>query len=247
MSSRSPGEGFENGLTAAPYAVFHGFTDIFRDFEAWVESTTGGRVHGHLFRTDRVEFHGGQSGYAGAISDSAALRDYHPEAFLRNLIWNTRGEHQSFMFSPADSQGVTGFLARDRNATMAVVTGAWALPLLRSGKPIAEVRTEAARLQKIEAAFLKLLGERHVRARVLIWSLIEFLERPADPMQEMVDSLSGAETQLLSELPKTKPMRGLPEFLQALRNAGMNPHLAGEAGFAAPPPPGGGQSAGFTI
>ncbi len=228
MSSRFPSDGFDNGLTAAPYAVFHGFTDIFKDFETWVARTTHGRVHGHLFDPERARFQGGLPGYAGALSDNARLRDHDPEAFLRNLIWNTRGEHQSFMLSPRDGQGATEFLALDRNATIAVVTGAWALPLLRSGKPIAEVRKDAALCQQIEAEFLALLRARQTRARVLIWSLLEFLERPADPMQDIVDSLSGAEAQLITDLPATKPMRGLPEFLQALRNAGMNPHLAGE-------------------
>jgi hypothetical protein len=230
MSARFPNEGFENGLTAAPYAVFHGFTDIFQNFESWVANTTGARVHGHLFAADRAQFHGNQPGYAGALSDSAALRDYDPPAFLRNLIWNTRGEHQSFMFRPEDDQGVCAYLARDRNATISVVTGAWALPLLRSGKPISEVRTTAALCQKTETAFLTLLRERHAQARVLIWPLLEFLERPADPLQEIIDTLSGTETHLLTKLPDLKPMRGLPEFLQDLRNAGMNPHLAGEAG-----------------
>ena len=229
-SSRFPNEGFENGLTAAPYAVFHGFTDIFQNFEDWVANATGARVHGHLFDANKAQFHGNQTGYAGALSDSAALRDYDPPAFLRNLIWNTRGEHQSFMFRPEDDQGVCSYLAQDRNATISVVTGAWALPLLRSGKPIAEVRTKAALCQKIETEFLTLLRERCAQARVLIWPLLEFLERPADPLQEIIDTLSGTETHLLEELPDLKPMHGLPEFLQDLRNAGMNPHLAGETG-----------------
>jgi hypothetical protein len=228
MASRFPGADFEATPTAAPYAVFHGFSDIFHDFDAWVRKSTGSRTHGHLFDPDRVRFFGGQKGWAGALSDSAALRDYDPAAFLRNLIWSTRGEHQSFLFAPRDAQGVCPFLASDRNATISVVTGAWSLPLLRSGQPLAEVRAEAARLQKREAAFLALLHERRARARIRIWSLAEFVERPLDPLQEIVDSLSGAETHLLAEMPEFKPMRGLPEFLQSLRNAGMNPHLAGE-------------------
>ena len=230
MASRFPGEGYENGLTAAPYAVFHGFDDIFKDFGAWIGQTTGSRVHGHLFGKGRVEFFAGQTGFAGALSDKAAVRDHDPEAFLRNLVWNTRGEHQSFLFSPRDAQGIGAFLARDRNATISVVSGAWALPLLRSGLPIPEVRGAAAQLQKIEAAFLAQLHERRSRARTRVWSLAEFLERPMDPMQEIVDSLSGAEHHMLTGLPALKPVEGLADFLQALRNAGMNPHLAGETG-----------------
>ncbi|MCV6592013.1 MAG: beta-1,6-N-acetylglucosaminyltransferase [Silicimonas sp.] len=229
MAGRHPRPGFENGLTAAPYSVFHGFSDVFHGFEGWIARWTGARVHGHLFGPNGAEFHGAHREYAGALSAQAGLRDYDPEAFLRNLIWNTRGEHQSFLFAARDSQGVVPLLARDRNATIFVITGAWALPLLRDDLPIAEVRREAARNQKIEAAFLEQLRERQAQARVLVWSLLDFLERPAEHLQEVIDTLSPTEPHLVTELPAAKPMEGLGDFLQALRNAGMSPHLAGEA------------------
>ena len=228
MSGRFPGKTYEGGRTAAPFAVFQGFSDIFEDFPDWVRRNAGSRVHGHLFARSGAEFFGGQTGYAGAVSDSAELRDYNPEAFLRNLIWNTRGEHQSFQFSPRDTQGVCEALAADRNASISIISGAWALPLLRSGRAIEDVRKEAALFQKREAAFIELLNERRARAQTRIWTLADFVARPVDPLQEVIDSLSGAESQLLTDLPKFKPMAGLPEFLQSLRNAGMNPHLAGE-------------------
>lgn len=228
MVSRFPHEKFETALTAAPYAVFHGFSDVFHDFARWVRINTGSRAHGHLFAQDKVRFFGGQTGYAGALSDSAALRDYDPAQFLRNLIWNTRGEHQSFLFSPRDAQDVTKIIAADRNANISVLTGGWALPLLRSGRAIEDLRREGAILQQKEADFIELLNERRARARTRIWSLAEFLEQPLDPLQEIVDSLSGAESHLLAELPEFKSMKGLPSFLQSLRNAGMNPHMAGE-------------------
>ncbi|MEO1537524.1 MAG: beta-1,6-N-acetylglucosaminyltransferase [Pseudomonadota bacterium] len=228
MASRFPSKDHESALTAAPYAVFHGFSDVFHDFGRWARSNTGSRTHGHLFAGDRVYFFGGQSGYAGALSDSADLRDYDPGQFLRNVIWNTRGEHQSFLFSPRDTQKVVSFLAADRNANISVVTGAWALPLLRSGRTVEDIRREAAVLQQREADFVEVLNERRTRARARVWTLAEFLERPLDPLQEIVDSLSGAETHLLAELPDFKSIEGLPAFLQSLRNAGMNPHMAGE-------------------
>jgi len=228
MASRFPGKDTNNALTAAPYAVFHGFSDVFHDFARWARTNTGSRTHGHLFAPDRVHFFGGQAGYAGAVSDSADLRDYNPEHFLRNLIWNTRGEHQSFLFSARDKQQITAMLAGDRNASISVLTGAWALPLLRSGRAVEDLRQEAALLQQREADFIEILNERQTRARAHIWTLAEFLEQPLEPLQEIVDSLSGAGSHLLGELPEFKPMKGLPLFLQSLRNAGMNPHLAGE-------------------
>ena len=166
--------------------------------------------------------------FSGALSNASHLRDYNPDAFLRNLIWNTRGEHQSFLFGPRDHRGICEFLAEDPNAYVAAVSGAWALPLLRSGQPVATIRAEAARLQKREARHLNRLSERRTRARVRIWTLAEFLARPAAPLQLIIDDFSVPGAQHLTEMPRMKPMEGLAQFLQDLRNAGMSPHTAGD-------------------
>ncbi|MGI9393029.1 MAG: beta-1,6-N-acetylglucosaminyltransferase, partial [Boseongicola sp.] len=227
MASRFPAAGFENGLTAAPYAVFHGFDDLFDGFADWVTESLGSRAHGHLFDRDCVEFADNRSDYAGCLSSSPALRDHNPEGFLTNLIWNTRGEHQAFMFSSRDAQDICGFLTRDPNAMVSAVSGAWAVQLLRSGQPIDKIRAKAARLQRREAAFLTKLRERRTRARVRIWTLAEFLENPAQPLQVIIDDLSVPGSQTLAKPPKLQPMHGMAAFLQKLRNTGMNPHTAG--------------------
>ncbi|MFN6977157.1 MAG: beta-1,6-N-acetylglucosaminyltransferase, partial [Gemmobacter sp.] len=97
MQSRFPNENWENGRTAAAYSIFQGFGDVFVEFDAWLARTVGLRVHGHIFAPDRVYFAGGEKVYNGALTDSAALRDHDPRAFLTSLIWNTRGERQCFM------------------------------------------------------------------------------------------------------------------------------------------------------
>ncbi len=71
MARRHPSKGFENGLTAAPYAVFHGFSDIFEDFPDWATKPTPVAASMITCSKERVQFYGGQSGYAGALSDSA--------------------------------------------------------------------------------------------------------------------------------------------------------------------------------
>lgn len=228
MSSRFPRAGFENGLTAAPYAVFHGFDDVFEDFPAWIASATGTRAHGRLFAPEGAEFADGQTHYAGALSSAPALRDYNPRAFLTNLIWNTRGEHQSFLYSPRDTQEVTSVLADDPHAMISVISGAWALSLLASGRSPAACREEAAELQRVEALFLDRLRERRTRAQVRIWTLAEFIDRPAAPLQAILDDMSGTDTPELHSLPKMRPMQGIAAFLQELRNAGMNPYVAGD-------------------
>ena len=124
--------------------------------------------------------------------------------------------------------GICDLLAEDPNAYIAAVSGAWALPLLRSGQPISAVRAEAARLQKREAKHLSRLSERRTRSRVRIWTLAEFLARPAAPLQIIIDDFSVPGAQTLTEMPRMKAMEGLSAFLQDLRNAGMSPHTAGD-------------------
>lgn len=235
MAGRFPREGFENGVTAAPYAVFNGFAEVFADFPDWIAAETGSRAHGRLFAPERAEFADGQTGWIGALSDSAALRDHDPEAFLRNLIWNTRGEHQSFLLSARDNLSIGSMLARDRNASVFVISGAWIVPLLHSGRTADEVRCVAAQYQAQEAKFLELLRERRSQARTRIWTLADLLERPTEPLQEILDVLAGAGNGMLSKQPAFKPLTGLPGLLQDLRNAGMNPYLAGDvAGLPLP-------------
>ena len=56
-----------NAMSAAPYSVFQGFSDVFENFEGWLGKVTSTRVHGHLFAPDRVEFAGGEAVFNGVI------------------------------------------------------------------------------------------------------------------------------------------------------------------------------------
>lgn len=239
MQSRFPRQGWENGRTCAPYSVFQGFAELFEDFETWLEKSAGGRVHGHLYAPERAEFAGGERIYNGALSDSAALRDYDPEGFLVRLVWNTRGERQCFQFGPADRQEVADFMMGDRNASFWVITGAWAVPLFHSGRDFAEVRAEAARLQAVEARLVRRLREHWVRAAVRIWPLADFVGAPVEPMQAILEEVAPHGQRRLAEVPRMRDLAGFSAFLQRLRNDGMNPHLAGDFTADLVPPPSG--------
>jgi hypothetical protein len=228
MQSRFPNENWENGKSAAPYSVFEGFSELFENFELWLGKMTGTRVHGHLFAPERAEFAGGEEMYNGALSDSAALRDYNPKSFLASLMWNTRGERQCFQFGPRDSQDLNWMLAMDTNATISVVSGAWAVPLFKSNLNFSEIRREAARLQKIEADHLEILRSPWTKARVRIWNLAEFVENPMEPLQIIVDEISPRAMRRLTEAPRLADLSGFGQFLQNLRNQGMQPVLMGD-------------------
>lgn len=228
MQSRYPNEGWENGMTFGQYSVFHGFTELFEDFEPWLARATGAQVHGHLFAPERAEFSGDQRVINGALSSAPKLRDYNPIAYLTNLIWNTRGERQCFQMGPRDTGAPTWFIAKDPNAQISMISGAWALPLFKSNLNFADIRKEAARLQKLENDQLSALRSPYAKARVRIWTMAEFIEAPMEPLQTIIDEIGVDKTRRLAEAPRMTDLAGFGQFLQNLKNQGMHPYLMGD-------------------
>ncbi|WP_295313409.1 beta-1,6-N-acetylglucosaminyltransferase [Roseobacter sp.] len=228
MQSRFPREDWENGVTAAPFSMFQGFAELFDNFEPWLARATDARVHGHLFAPDGVHFADGQNAINGALSDSAVLRDYNANFFLTNLIWNTRGQRQCFQFGPADNQVINWRVAKDPNAQISVISGAWSIPLFRSNADFRDLRKRAAELQKIESDHLDVLRSTWTKARVRIWTMAEFIEAPMEPLQTILDEIGTGTPQRLKEMPRMVSLRGFGQFLQNLKNQGMHPYLMGD-------------------
>ena len=228
MQSRYPWQDRENGKTSAPYSMFLGFSDLFENFDGWLAKYVGARVHGHLFAPERAEFAGGETVFNGCLIDSATLRDYNPKSFLTSLIWNARGERQCFMFSPRDTQDLNWFTATDPNAQISVISGAWAVTLFRQNRNFADIRREAARLQQIETEHLKILQSIYVKARARIWTMADFIENPMEPLQTIIDEISPRATRRLTEAPRMVDLTGFGQFLQNLKNQGMQPRLMGD-------------------
>ena len=228
MQSRFPSSDRQNGVAAVPYAVLQGFDSVFPDFQNWLTKNTGAEVHGRLFAKDRAHFSGDGKIYRGGLSDHPRLRDYNAKMFLTNLILSARDEHHCFQFGPSDSQQVKWTISMDTNASIWVISGAWSIPLYLSGRSASDVRAEAARLQRIESKFLKVLRGPHAYARIKIMTLAEFIEAPMDVLQTIIDEIAGHKGQALTEAPKMADLTGLAGFLQDLRNQGMHPFLTGD-------------------
>lgn len=156
------------------------------------------------------------------------MRDYNPTAFLTNLIWNTRGERQCFLFGPRDTTEVLWFIASDPNAYVSLISGAWAVPLYLSNRPFDIVRKEAARLQKAESKQIEILRGPHVKARVRMWTMADFVDSPMEPLQTIIDEIGPRSPRRLTEAPTMHDLSGFGQFLQDLKNEGMHPHLMGD-------------------
>jgi len=229
MQSKFPVSDYWNlRKTCAPYTVFEGFSDIFSNFETWLGKRTGTRIHGHLFSKERAMFAGGSTVYNGCLSDSAKLRDYNPDNFFSSLIWNTQGERQILQFGPADKQKIGQFFKTDPNATVNIITGGWAVPLFHAKTNFLKTRRIAARYQATEAAHVKLLREFDSRAHVNVWTLSDFVENPVSILQSVLKGLDVTPGRKLTEVPKMIDLAGFGEFVQKLKNEGMNPHAVGD-------------------
>ena len=228
MQSRFPSIDRQTSIAAAPYAVLQGLDDIFPEFQSWLTQQTGAVVHGHLFAKDRAHFADESEVYRGGMCDHPRLRDYNGKMFLTNLIWNDRDRHHCIQFGPADTQDISWTLAKDTQASIWVVSGAWSIPLFLSGRSASEVRTEAARLQRIEDKFLKVLRSPDARARIRIMNLAQFIEAPMGVLQTIIDDIAGHRAHAIKEVPKMPDLTGLPDFLQDLKNQGMHPFLTGD-------------------
>ena len=228
MQSRYPSREWENTVTTSPYSVFEGFTELFENFEPWLGQITDTTVHGHLFDPDRVEFVDRQPTFAGALSANAKLREYHSQMFLTNLIWNTRGARQVFQFGPRDSQYISWQLAMDPNAQISVITGAWAIKLFEANRDFSDLRAEAAALQQIENDHITALRSPWTKAQVRTWTLAEFIQSPMEPLQSIVDEMTGKSVRRLTEAPRMVDLTGFGQFLQNLKNQGMHPYLMGD-------------------
>ena len=228
MQSRFPNVGRENGKTAKRYYVFEGFNDLFDHFPSWLSRMANITVHGHLFHPIRAEFSNGQDGFIGGLTSSPEIRDRNPQAFLTNLLWNGRSERHAFQFGPDDNQKIGPFMASDPNAHFNIITGAWAVPLYKSDMAFRNKRQIAANLQKIETQHIKMLREPWVKARVRIWSMADFVEAVAEPIQQIMGDFGRADQGKPLEMPIMRDLDGFPEFLQELKNAGMHPHIMGD-------------------
>ncbi|MFB2594765.1 beta-1,6-N-acetylglucosaminyltransferase [Paracoccus sp. p4-l81] len=230
MQSRFPRKGFEARSSAYPYVVFQGFSDVFPDLKGWLARRHIGRVHGHLFDREQVDFAGEVPIFDGAIPAHPELRDYNPRAFLTNLIWNGRGERQVILASARDRMpsDLYWFMVADPNATIHLITGAWAVPLYLSGKPVASIWREAARLQRIQTQQMKIIDTIWRRARVQVWTLSDFMQNPSQRLQGLVRDLQPGDALSMGPPLGAHDLTGFGRFLQQLRNQGLRPELMGD-------------------
>lgn len=228
MQSRYPYRAAVRSQTAGHYAVFVGFSDLFEGFQPWLGQALDTTAHGHLFAPERVEFANNAKVYKGVMSDSAQIRDYNCGCFLRNLMWNGRGRHQSFHYSPFDNPNAYRNFINDPHASIVAISGTWLLKYFQSGTDILKMREDIAEKQKIERMHLKAFEDNRSKAQVKIWTLADFLTDRVDNMRSALDLVQPGAGQAMHSMPNLVDLNGFGAFLEALKNQGLYQKRVGD-------------------
>ena len=178
MQSSIPAPNPRPERTAAPYMVLHGFSSLFDGFSPWLQAASNATVHGHLFAKDKAYFEHNTAVYKGGLIASAPLRDRDPEAFLRNLIWNTQGRFQCLNFGMQDRPDILPFLVSDKQAIKLIITGAWLIELAQLSAPFDVIQDLAATWHQSELGLTAALRQPAARGIIQIWTLAEVLKAP---------------------------------------------------------------------
>ena len=202
------------------YSVFSGYADVFEGFPRWLAEQTGATVHGKLFDRNDVQFAGNATTFTGGLTSNSLRRDYDPDAFLSNLIWNMRGTHQCFQFSPTCNTSFLPSVLNDRSASLFVISGAWAIALSLSDAPFVVRYQQAIQINRLEAAYLHDLQHGSHKAGVKVWTLANALRASEQLLRHALETTCG-DLRGLAKTPPLADVQRLADFLVQLRNAGL--------------------------
>lgn len=175
--------------TCRKYGVFVGFSHLFEGFEPWLRRTTGTVAHRRLFKRNAVQFADHAEQEKGGLTTNPLIRDYNPEQFLCNLLWNGRDSHQSMMLEISDENRIATFSAKDQNAQLYVLRGGWILDLMsQKSSDTTTLKRRALRLAEAEKTFLEELRDAG-RDDVQFISLLDIVKNTKRELVNIQNSL----------------------------------------------------------
>lgn len=208
--------------TAVRYCALQGATHLYEDLPNWIAQATGQVTLGRLFKSNTVGTALPTANLPGGLPATPAFRDYNPEQYLANLIWNMREEPPILLHDISDTPAISTMIATDPNAQLTVLKGAWALDLFRRDLQDESVlKKYALRLMVQEAKQLEaIIRGKNPNARIV--SVVTGLTHPGQVLAEAFG------LQTILEVPNIRPIAGFTEFLERLDNLGINVSSVGD-------------------
>lgn len=209
--------------TVGPYTVLIGFGQVFDGFQHWLGNTTGTTAHGRVFQADRVVFSPRWRTPPAGITANPMIRDANPEQFVTNMLWAERKAPQSLLFEIADSARMAAFFARDPNARIIAVQGAWMLDLFqRQHDDPAVLRTQAKRLAAAWSDFGRELIAAGPAGRFGTVSLADLTKADGDALSTLQQQISPQVALRPKATPPRRSLDGFGAFVDRLHLMGID-------------------------
>ncbi len=207
--------------TAAAYTVLIGFDKIFPSVDSWLSCQIGQDVQGDLFAHGGVELANNAVRSAGNLTTHGKIRDYAPDNFLMNFIWNNRNSLIAFQFWSPKKTKLFKFLTRDKNATIHYLQAAWLLDVMRENiTNLSALKSRVSELVEMDRERLELL--KAGLANYKTYSLSDVIGKTAPILDGLISDLSPQTRSQPRELPEMMDWQGLEMFAKFLKNNGMN-------------------------
>ncbi len=209
--------------TATTYTVLSGFDRVFKDMAPWLQAQTGIILHEHLWSKNKEKFAKAREKLKRNMASGRRVRDYNAEGFLLNFIWNHADDDPVFNFDPAISPSLAKFIAGDKNAKVYHIRSAWLLDLYReNNRDIETLRPRVQKLALREEAQLAALEAGRAEARII--SLAEMFSQPGAVLEDLLLALRPHIANQNRALPDFRPHDGLEDYIEFLKDAGLNLH-----------------------
>lgn len=228
MQSRAPR--LPKITTATPYTILSGFDRVFIGLAPWLQQKTGVVLFENLFADNQEGFTKAAARLKNNLGTSIQCRDHNPEGFLLNFIWNHSDDDPVFTFDQSGHLALARFIANDPNARVFHIRSAWLLDLQREN-----LRDIEQLLPRVQAYALKeqaqLAALAKGKAKTQIIPLAEIYAQPGAVLEQLLTGLRPSLASQTHEIPGFLPYEGLEEYIEFLKDAGLNLNVESDHTF----------------
>jgi hypothetical protein len=225
MGSYKTGERRIQNVTPGPYIVLSGFGSVFHKTPEWMSSRFDLLSHGSLFAKQRPEFADGAELLSGNVSANKKIRNRNPSGFLSNVLRTSSDRKHCFLYDSNDQPRIRGVLAKDPNASIFAIEGAWLVQLMELNLSGNKLLVAGQRLSRLERNLHRIYHEGDISNDLTIYSIMDFVTDPAKALGVFENDISAMAKNLGVKPPIMADLKRIPALIQRLKGQGMKLEL----------------------
>ena len=221
MGSYKTGERRIQNVTPGPYIVLSGFGSVIHNTPKWMSTQFDLLAHGSLFAKQRAEFADGAELLSGNVSANKKIRNRNPSGFLSNVLRTSSDRTHCFLYDSNDQPRIRGVLAKDPNAHIFAIEGAWLVQLMELNLSGDKFLVAGQRLSRLERNLHRIYHEGDTSGDLTIYSIMDFVTDPAKALGVFENDISLKAKQMSAKPPMMADLKRIPALIQRLKEQGM--------------------------